>query len=60
MDRLHAFVSCTSRLMAFGCLLWVSTSIAATGALDTVRFDFISSPEFGARVNVVINAGCMP
>jgi hypothetical protein len=33
-----------------------------TGAKDrnTERADFIASPEFGARVNAVVNAGCVP
>ena len=39
---------------------WINELNAGRKDRNTVRVDFINSPEFGARVQSVINAGCSP
>jgi hypothetical protein len=43
-----------------GVLFWINELASGTRSANRVRTDFIASPEFGARVQAVIDAGCAP
>jgi hypothetical protein len=43
-----------------GVNFWVNQLNTGAEDRNSLRADFIASPEFGARVNQVINAGCAP
>jgi hypothetical protein len=43
-----------------GVNFWIDQLNTAAKDRNTERTDFIASPEFAARVNDVVNAGCLP
>jgi hypothetical protein len=43
-----------------GVQFWVNQLDTATQDRNTARGSFLGSPEFGARVNATIQAGCSP
>ena len=41
-----------------GVNFWINELNTSARDINNVRFNFLNSPEFGARVQAVINAGC--